>query len=453
MGAEKEIIVALELGSTAIRAIAGKKKPDGSMQVLAIAQEKTVNAIRKGVVDNVDKTTQAISSVIEQLSNKLNTNITKVYVGLSGQSLRTQKNKVASSFTEKKLITNEMIDDMCDTNRGVVYPNAEILEVIPQEYLISNRLVTDPVGMQSENIEAHYANVILRSNIRKDIENCINNAGVEIAEVILSPLALADSLFTSSDKRSGCAMADIGADTTTVAFYDSGILRHLIVIPLGGANVTKDIAGENIETEEAEELKLKYGTAYINDEGEANSKVSISHGREIGVLQLQKITEARYEEIIMNIWEQVKGKGKLLSGITLAGGGSKMNNLTAAFAAHTKCECPLRLAKDTPENISLDLSIQLTEIKHMQTLMALLLKGTETCVSDTPKEQEPVQAVLDFEQKEEIQTTTESPVKQEAASEETTEEVEENKEPKPSAKVKITNFFKKLMESLNENED
>lgn len=454
MGADKEIIVALELGSTAIRAIAGKKKPDGSMQVLAISQEKTVNAIRKGVVDNIDKTTQAISSVIEQLSKKLNTNIVKVYVGLAGQSLRTQKNKVAISFPEKRLITNDMVDEMCDTNRGVVYPNAEILEVVPQEYLIANRQVVDPVGMQSESIEAQYANVIMRPNIRKDIETCINNAGLEIADILISPITLSDSLFSASDKRSGCAMADIGADTTTVAFYDGGALRHLIVIPLGGANVTKDIAGESIEIEEAEKLKLQHATAYSNGGEEINSKIAISHGREIGIQQLQKITEARYEEIIMNIWEQIKGKGKLLSGITFVGGGAKVKDLITAFSSHTKCDCPLRLAKETPDNISLDLSIQLSELENMQTLMALLLKGTQVCVSDTPKEQEPVQEEFVFETEQGTIQPTETPKESvvEAAPEVTSEPVSEK--PKVSTMTKINNFFRKVMETLNdESED
>ena len=463
MGAEKDIIVALELGSSAIRAIAGRKKPDGSMLVLAIAQEKNTNAIRKGMVDNMDKTTQAISNVKEQLEHKLNTHIIQVYVGISGQSLRTTHNKVAHTFQEKKLITGDIIDDMLHTNLGVLYPNAQILEAIPQEYLISNRLVADPVGMQSESIEAHYANITLRPNICKDIENCIRNAGLEIAGTFISPLALADCIFTNSDKRSGCALADIGADTTTIAFYDGGVLRHLIVIPMGGSNVTKDIASENIDIEEAEELKLKYGTAYNSDEAINAEKIAISHGREIYEQKLKEITEARYEELILNIWEQVKGKGKLLSGITFVGGASRIKDFTTAFSKHTKSEIPARLAKDLPENISPDLGIQLTEVENLQTLMGLLLKGTEPCVGDAPKEQDHVQTVIDFEthiepeekepeEKENKEKPKQTPANEEGEKNQNTPQ--EPEKPKTSFSAQVGKLWKKFISSLeDESED
>ena len=108
MGAEKDIIVAVELGSTAIRAIAGKRLPDGTMQVLAISQEETTDSIRKGLVDNIDKTTQAISHVVRKINEELGIRVTRVFVGLSGQSLRTMENKVPYQFAEKTIINNDI---------------------------------------------------------------------------------------------------------------------------------------------------------------------------------------------------------------------------------------------------------------------------------------------------------------------------------------------------------
>ena len=131
MGAEKDIIVAVELGSTAILAIAGKRQPDGSMRVLAIAQEDATNCIRKGIVDNIDKTTQTISNVIQRLNEKLNVHITKVYVGLSGQSLHTVLNKVEKNYDSKTQIGNEIVDQLKDINGATVYPDSKILDVVP----------------------------------------------------------------------------------------------------------------------------------------------------------------------------------------------------------------------------------------------------------------------------------------------------------------------------------
>lgn len=255
MGAEKDIIIAVELASTAIRAIAGKREPDGSMQVLAFAQEESSNTIRKGIIDNIDKTTLALSRVVAKLSDKLGSRINSIYVGLGGQSLRSVHNRVLLQFDGVELLSHKTIDKMHDTNSGVVYSNAEIKEVIPQEFTIGSRSVVDPVGMQAEMLEANFINIIARSTLEENIRRCVNGAGLEVQDVFISPLCVANTLLTANEKRSGCTLVDMGADTTTVSVYSNNILRHLCVIPLGGSNVTSDITNLKVEAEEAEELK------------------------------------------------------------------------------------------------------------------------------------------------------------------------------------------------------
>ena len=296
MGAEKDIIIAVELASTAIRAIAGKREPDGSMQVLAFAQEESPNTIRKGVIDNIDKTTQALSRVVARLGEKLNVRVNSIYVGLGGQSLRSVHNRVLLQFDGLELLSHKTIDKMRDTNSGVVYPNAEIKEVVPQEFTIGSRSVIDPVGMQAEAIEANFVNIIARTTLEENIRKCVTAAGLEVQEVLISTLCLANALLTPNEKRSGCALVDMGADTTTVSVYVNNILRHLCVIPLGGSNVTSDITSLKVEAEEAEELKKKYGTAYRSDsEDKTGQKISLSFGRTEDEEKLQEIVEARYE--------------------------------------------------------------------------------------------------------------------------------------------------------------
>ena len=384
MGAEKDIIVAVELGSTAIRAIAGKKEPDGTMRILAISQEETTDSIRKGLVDNIDKTTQAISHVVKKINEELGIHTTRVFVGLAGQSLRTIENKVPYQFAEKTIITNDLIDQLKEINNNVVYPQAKIHDVIPQEYRIGNRYVQDPVGMQCEHIEARFINVVARTGISDNIERCIKNAGLEMADLFISPICLADCLLTANEKRSGCALVDMGADTTTISVYYSNILRHLVVIPLGGSNVTTDITTKSIEQGEAEQLKLKYGTAWHENEEDSNkNKIQISFGRTITEDELSNITEARYEEIIVNMWAHIKPyEDKLLSGILLTGGASKANNLEKAIKENTQTDKQIRFTKGLPLNISVAHNVRIPEDSNLYTLMALLLKGDQNCTGE-----------------------------------------------------------------------
>lgn len=139
MAAEKDIIVALELATTSIRAIAGQRMSDGTMQVLAFAEENSSHCIRKGIIDNIDKTTQAISRVLGQIGLQLGQTISRIYVGLGGQSLHSRQNHIQRSFDERTQIANSLIDQLMDTNRGMVYTDSEILEVVPQEYRVGNR--------------------------------------------------------------------------------------------------------------------------------------------------------------------------------------------------------------------------------------------------------------------------------------------------------------------------
>ena len=142
-----------------------------------------------------------------------------------------------------------------DSNREVPIIDQEILEVAPQEYKVGINLLADPVGVPSDHIEGRFLNIIARNSVKQNIDKCFKQAGIEIADYIISPLALANAVLTNSEKRSGCMFIDFGADTTTVSVYKNNILRHLAVIPLGGSNITKDICSQQIEEEDAEELK------------------------------------------------------------------------------------------------------------------------------------------------------------------------------------------------------
>ena len=459
MGAEKDIIVAVELGSTAIRGIAGKREPDGTMRILAISQEETKDSIRKGLVDNIDKTTQAISRVVKKINEELGISTKRIFVGLSGQSLRTLENKVPYQFAEKTLIDNKLIDQLKEINNGVVYPQAKIHDVIPQEYRIGNRYIQDPVGMQCEQIEARFVNIVARNGISENVERCVKNAGLEVADLFISPICLADCLLTANEKRSGCALVDIGADTTTISVYYSNILRHLVVIPLGGSNVTTDISTKSIEIGEAEQLKLKYGTAWHENEEEPNkNKIQISFGRTITEGELSNITEARYEEIIVNIWAHIKQYNeKLLSGILLTGGASKAKNLAKAITEYTQTDKQIRFAKGLPLNVKLASNVHIPEDSNMYTLMAILLKGDQNCVGEVEEATDATPTDSEKETEEPAANIgtqgDKSIVVEESGKPE--EETKEKEKPKKNGgiKIKIHNVFSEIKKMLTDPEE
>ena len=434
MGAEKDIIIAVELASTAVRAIAGKREPDGSMQVLAFAQEESSNTIRKGIIDNIDKTTQALTHVVGKLNDKLGVKVKSIYIGLGGQSLRSVHNRVLLQFDGLELLSHKTIDKMRDTNSGVVYPNAEIKEVVPQEFTIGSRSVVDPVGMQAEMIEANFVNIIARNTLEDNIRKCVTAAGLEVQEVLISPICEANALLSANEKRSGCALVDMGADTTTVSVYVNNILRHLCVIPLGGSNVTSDITSLKVEAEEAEELKKKYGTAFRSDsEDKTGQKINLSFDRTEDEEKLQEIVEARYEEIIANVCHHITPyKEKLLSGVILTGGGARIPDLLKAFAKPLGNKVNIHTAKGLPEDVTISFGVQVGEPDRLYTLYGLLLAGKENCVGEIAKE--PAQDLFSFQKPEEP----------EAPAEEPEEEPEPAETEKPKGPSTMSRLWKKL---------
>ena len=342
--AATEFIVAIELGSSKIVGIAGKKLPDGSIQVLATANENASGCIRKGVIYNLDKTTLSLTSIINKLESALRASIGKVYIGMGGQSLRTIRNTEVRHLDEEVKISQELIDSLKDSNRNVPIVGYEILGVAPQEYKVGNDYITDPVGIQTDHIEGRFLNIIARNNLRQNIVKCCEAAKIEIAEDaedLIAPIALANAVLTSSEKRSGCVLVDFGADTTTVSVYKNNILRHLAVIPLGGNNITKDICSQQIEEEDAEMFKIKFGKAFIdpNTEIDENKTYTLDNTCSISAMLLEDIIEARINEILDNVLNQIVLSGydsKLMAGAVLTGGGANLNLIEEAFKAQDR---------------------------------------------------------------------------------------------------------------------
>ncbi len=382
--AAKDFIVAIELGSSKMTGIAGKKNLDGSINVLAVVKEDSSSFIHKGVVYNIDKTALCLANIVNRLTSQLKTEITQVYVGVGGQSIRSVCNTIRRDLPADTKVTQDMVIELMDTNRNMNYPDQEILDAAVQEYTVDSQLQTDPVGILCKRLEGRFMNILERKTFYKNLNDCFNAAGIKVAEMYLAPLALADSVLTEAEKRSGCALVDIGADTTTVSVYTQNILRHLAVIPLGSANITKDIASLQMEYADAEKMKLKYGCAWTeNNDIDDTLSYPIDGERSVESRQFIEVVEARLLEIIENVWAQVPSEyyPKLLSGIILTGGGSNMKNIEKAFQNHTHME-KIRVAKFVNHTIQSTNSDITAHNAMMNTVLGLLAKGDINCAGD-----------------------------------------------------------------------
>jgi cell division protein FtsA len=377
----KDFIVAIELGSSKMTGIAGKKNLDGSIQVLACVKEDSSSFIRKGVVYNIDKTAQSLTSIVSRLEKQLKTTITQVYVGVAGQSIRSIHNVIANDVPAEGVVTQDMVIELMDANRNVNYPDQEILDAAVQEYKVDAQYQLDPVGIQCSRIEGNFLNILQRKIFYKNLNKCFENAGINVAEMYLAPLALADSVLTEAERRSGCALVDLGADTTTVSVYSKNILRHLAVIPLGFNNIIKDIASLQMEESTAEQMLLKYGCAYTeNNDIDNNMKYPIDSDRQVEARKFIEIVEGRLEEIIANVWCQVPEDycDKLLGGIILTGGGSNMKDIEKAFLNYTHVD-KIRIAKFVTQAITSQISEVTARDGRMNTVLGLLAKGDINC--------------------------------------------------------------------------
>ena len=384
MAMAKEFIVAIELASSKVTGIAGKKNLDGSISVLAVVQEDSSAYIRRGVIYNIDKTMLALKNIKKRLETQLRTKIQQVYVGVGGQSILGVRNVIVKDLPAESVVDHNMVNELMDANRAMNYPDQEILDAITLEYKVDSQLQIDPVGIQCTRLEGNFLNILWRKTFYRNLNKCFETAGISIAEMYLAPLALADGVLAEAERRAGCVLVDLGADTTTVSVYYKNVLRHLAVVPLGGTNITRDIASLQMEDSEAERMKLKYGCAYTaNGDIDNDEMYPIDAERNVESRKFIEIVEGRLDEIVENVWYQVPAEyaDKLLGGIILTGGGANMKNIEQAFRNRTRIE-KIRIARSVSQTIDATQPEVTAQDCRLNTVLGLLAKGDMNCAGD-----------------------------------------------------------------------
>ncbi|WP_143959947.1 cell division protein FtsA [Litoribacter populi] len=336
-----KIVVGLDIGTTKICAIIGRKNEFGKLEVLGMGKAVSDGVIR-GIVTNIDKTVNAIDKAVTEASEMANVNIGEVIVGIAGQHIR-------SSIHHGVIIRNAKEDEITvedvrrlsnDMENIVVPPGNTIIHVMPQDYTVDYEDgIKDPVGMSGAKLEADFHIITAQTTAINNINRCVKRADLVSRDLILEPLASSLSVLSDLDKEAGVCLVDIGGGTTDIAIFYDNIIRHTAVIPFGGNIITTDIKeGCMVMQTQAELLKTKFGRA-IAEDANPNEIVSIPGLRnrppkEISIKNLASIIEARMEEIIEMVQSEIMASGlykKLAGGIVLTGGGSQLQGVSQLF--------------------------------------------------------------------------------------------------------------------------
>jgi cell division protein FtsA len=342
---KNEIVVALDIGTTKICVMAGRKDNHGKLEILGVGKVESVGVLR-GVVSNIEKTVNAITQAISEAEKRAGIEIGVVNVGIAGQHIKSlqhrgiyTRNSIHDEIAQADI--NNLISDMY---KLVLPPGDKIIHVIPQEYIVDNEQgIVDPIGMSGIRLEANFHVITGQITAIKNLQKCVEKSGLEMANLTLEPIASAASVLSKEEMEAGIALVDIGGGTTDLAIFHEGIIRHSAVIPFGGNVITKDIKeGCRVMQHQAEKLKLKFGAAMANELKE-NRIVTISglKGRphkEISEKNLAHIIQARMEEILDHVYWEIRRSGferKLSGGIVLTGGGSLLRFLPELVEYHT----------------------------------------------------------------------------------------------------------------------
>jgi cell division protein FtsA len=341
----RNIAVALDIGTTKVCAIAGHLNEYGKLEIVGVGTVKS-EGVSRGVVSNIDKTVKAIREAVDIAEKNARCKIKVVHVGIAGQHIKSlHHHGLLVRHDSNTEISQADIDKLIkDMYKLVLPPGDKILHVVPQEYTVDDEQdIFDPIGMSGVRLEANFHIITGQISASKNILRCVEKAGIEVADVTLEPIASAASVLSDEEREAGVVLVDIGGGTTDITIFKDGIIRHTCVIPFGGNVITKDIReGCTVMTEQAEKLKVKFGSA-MADEVYDNRIITIPgfKGRdhkEISEKNLARIIQARVEEIFDYVLWEIRRSGyenKMIAGMVLTGGGSLLRHIDLLAEYHT----------------------------------------------------------------------------------------------------------------------
>lgn len=339
MNNEQPIIVGLDIGTTKIAVIAGRKNEFGKLEILGFGRANS-NGVKHGQVLNIDETIKAIKTALDDcLASNPNLNFKEVYVGVAGHHIKSLQTRgdIVRQNTENEITHNEIDQLIEDQYKTYIPAGDQIIDVIPQEFTVDNfQNIPNPIGYGGVKVGANFHIITGDKNAIKNINRSVMKAGLTTKDLVLQPLASSSAVMGQEDLESGVAIVDIGGGTTDVAIFYEGILKHTAVIPFAGENITNDIkTGLGVLKTQAEAMKVQFGSALAN-EAKSNAYITIPGlrgmpAKEISVKNLANIIQARMSEILDFVTYHLKQVGldnkALNGGVVLTGGGSLLKHL------------------------------------------------------------------------------------------------------------------------------
>src|SRR6187399_906474 len=333
------IIVGLDIGTTKIAAIAGRKNEYGKLEILGFGRANS-NGVQHGMVLNIDQTIKAIEMALKNCyDSNPNLTIEEVYVGIAGHHIKSLQTRgdIVRQATEEEIRQEEVDRLVADQYRTYIPAGDQIIDVIAQEFTVDNfQNIPNPIGYSGVKVGANFHIITGDKNAIRNINRSVDKAGLITKDLVLQPLASAAAVMCDQDLEAGVAIVDIGGGTTDLAVFYEGILKHTAVIPFGGENITNDIKnGLGVLKTQAEQMKVQFGSA-LADEAKANAFITIPGlrgmpAKEISVKNLANIIQARMSEILDFVTYHLKQVGldnkALNGGIILTGGGSQLKHM------------------------------------------------------------------------------------------------------------------------------
>jgi cell division protein FtsA len=333
----EEIVAGLDIGTTKIACIVGRRNEQGKLEIMGMGKSRS-DGVSRGVVTNIQRTVDSIKAAVQEAEDSAGVEITTVNVGIAGQHIRSMHHRgmITRQSLEQEIRQNDIDQLIDDMFKLAMVPGEEIIHVLPQEYIVDNEQgIKDPIGMSGVRLEANFHIITGQVTAARNINKCVARANLDVTELILEPLASADAVLSAEEKEAGVVLVDIGGGTTDIAIFSDHIIRHTAVIPFGGNVITDDIKmGCAILRDQAELLKSRFGSA-LAAENKENEVVCIPglRGREpkeISLKNLANIIQSRMEEILDHVYFEIKNSGlekQLSGGIVLTGGGAQLKHL------------------------------------------------------------------------------------------------------------------------------
>ncbi len=334
---KENIIVGLDMGTTKIAAVVGQLDEYGRLNIIGMGHAPS-QGLRRGVVINIPQTVESIKTALKEAELMAGQKITTVYAGIAGDHIRSMNSKgVIAVSSPDKVISENDVERVINAAKAIALPmDREILHVIPQEFCVDDQQgIKSPVGMSATRLEAEVHIVTAAVTSAQNIVNCIEQAGYEVAEIVLEPYASSLSVLGEDECELGVGLIDIGGGTTDIAIFFDGSIRHTSVIGLGGQHVTNDIShGLRTSLDQAEVIKKKYGVAMqsmiTKEELISVPGVGGRKPREISRALLAGIIQPRMQEMLQLTLKEME-KSNILdvlsAGVVITGGAALLNGL------------------------------------------------------------------------------------------------------------------------------